>query len=561
VGAVGKIAGAWGLAVAVAALAAGAWPARAAASVTQTSVFQDPAVLGNPGEVREMRHLGVRVIRQFIRWSSFAPAPSSRRRPRFNAADPASYPGSDWRPYDLLVQAAANDGVALMLTVTGGAPQWADGPGEPLAARRDNLYAWRPNVSQFGQFVRAVAERYSGRYVPPGAAGPLPAVRYWEIYNEPNFGEDLAPQAIDGSRVLSAPTVYRAIVAAAWAALMATGHRHDTILLGGLAARGARLPPGPGAPQGLPGDFGTTKPLQFVRALYCLDDRYHEYRGAAARARGCPSTSAASRRFRAQNPGLFDASGFAIHPYPLGRDETVPPNRTSTPDPDDAALSQLPHLEAALDRVLRTYGSSVRMPLWNTEYGYITNPPNSGGVSPATQAYYLNWAEYLSWRDPRVRSFSQYLLEDPNPTEGTPEYGGFASGLVSFRGGPKPAYDAWRLPIFLPSTSARAGRPLWVWGCVRAAWYAFQDTHQPQRASIEFQPRGSARLTTLRTIVADGPSCYFNVPVRIPASGTVRLLYQYPPADARLYQAGLGGYLDPFAPAESRGVAVTVRAR
>ena len=34
-------------------------------------------------------------------------------------------------------------------------------------------------------------------------------------------------------------------------------------------------------------------------------------------------------------------------------------------------------------------------------------------VSPALAASYLNWAEYLTWRDPRIRSYDQYLLIDP----------------------------------------------------------------------------------------------------------------------------------------------------
>jgi len=536
-----------------------AWPQRAAASAEQVSIFQDGSVLGNPYQVQELRHLGVRVIRVFIRWSSFAPDPSSRRRPRFDAADPASYPAGVWDAYDQLDRAAADDDVGLLFTITGGAPQWATGPGAPpVVAHSNNLYAWRPSVRQFGQFVHAVGERYGGGYRPCRLCSPLPAVRYWEIYNEANFGEDLGPQAIDGSRVLTAPTIYRGIVAASWGALSATGHRHDTILLSGLAARGMDGRPRRGAPQGYPGNFGETKPLEFIRALYCVDSRYREYRGAAARTRGCPATRAAARRFRARNPGLFDASGFAIHPYPLGSDSDMPPNRTASPDPNYAALSQLPHMATLLDRVFRLYGSRAQLPIWNTEYGYLSYPPVKGGVSPATQALYLNWAEYLSWRNPRIRSFSQYLLTDPNPTVGVPEFGGFASGLLFFGGRPKPSYDAWRLPIFLPRTSAHAGQRLWVWGCVRPAYYAIVDTGAPQQAYIQFRASGGSAWTTLRTLTFTRSSCYFYVPVSLPSSGMVRLAYFYPAADPRLHPTILNTYIDPLAPAVSRSVAVTI---
>ena len=55
------------------------------------------------------------------------------------------------------------------------------------------------------------------------------------------------------------------------------------------------------------------KPLVFMRALYCVDSRYRQLRGYAAAVRGCPTTAAGSRRFRAQNPGLFSQSGIALH--------------------------------------------------------------------------------------------------------------------------------------------------------------------------------------------------------------------------------------------------------
>ncbi len=74
----------------------------------------------------------------------------------------------------------------------------------------------------------------------------------------------------------------------------------------------------------------------------------------------------------------------------------------------------------------------------------------------------------------------QYLLYDPNPRL-APEYGGFASGLIFYDGAVrKPGYDAYRLPLFLPSTTAKSARQsLEVWGCVRPAHYARLDTQAP----------------------------------------------------------------------------------
>jgi hypothetical protein len=540
------------------------WTPRAAASTSQMAILQDGSLNSNPGaELLDLRHLGVRIVRVFVRWSDFAPQPNSPRRPHFNATDPASYSAATWGPYDEIVRDAAADNMGVLLAVTAAAPKWADGPGEPAQAAKSVLYAWYPSPVQFGQFYRAVATRYSGHYVPCGPCGALPAVRYWEIYNEPNFGQDLGPQASNNSSYLIAPRLYRAILAAGWSALMATGHSHDTILMGGLAARGSQAPPGRFDPQGLPGQFGISRPLSFLRDLYCLTSRYRPYRGAAARLRGCPASKAASRRFRSQNPALFKLKGVAIHPYPLAGDSGLPPNRTTNTDPDNVTFPMMGEMAHALDRMLRAYGSGARLGVWDTEFGYLTNPPNHSGAfpSPANQAYYLNWAEYLSWRNARVQSFMQYLLEDPNPVVGTPEYGGFASGLEFYGGQPKPSYAAWILPLFLPGTTQRLGHGLQVWGCVRPAYYAFLDTHRPQQATIQFQRAGTSAWTAVRTLTFTNSNCYFDVTLAFPASGTVRLSYSYPPTDAKLSATTVAanGYVNPLAPALSRSVSITVK--
>ena len=79
---------------------------------------------------------------------------------------------------------------------------------------------------------------------------------YWGIWNEPNEGAWLNPQwrtVGRGGRVLIAPLLYRQLVDAAYSALRATGHAHDTILIGETASRGWIFP------------------IQFVQALYCVE--------------------------------------------------------------------------------------------------------------------------------------------------------------------------------------------------------------------------------------------------------------------------------------------------
>jgi hypothetical protein len=338
-------------------------------------------------------------------------------------------------------------------------------------------------------------------------------VSFWSIWNEPNYGVDLAPQAINNSAVEVSPRLYRGLVDAGWLALGASGHGADTILIGELAPRGQTL-------GGHPGNFDGMVPLRFLRAFYCVDSSLHLLRGAAAAGRGCPTDNSNPAGFVAAHPGLFKASGIAIHPYPQGN---LAPNVQAQFEPDYADLAAIPRLEATLDGIQAAYGSSVRFPLYSTEFGYQTNPPEPrlSAASPAIAAYFLNWAEYISWRNPRIRSFNQYLLTDPPA-------GNFASGLEFANGTPKPSYDAFRLPIYLPLTSLKRGDDAELWGCVRPARFARLDSGRAQLVRIEFAPASGGPMRTLRTVTLTDPHGYFDVRQRFPSSGLVKLAWSYP---------------------------------
>jgi hypothetical protein len=303
------------------------------------------------------------------------------------------------------------------------------------------------------------------------------------------------------------------------------------------------------------------KPLVFLRALYCVDSHYRRLRGYAAAVRGCPTTAAASRRFRAQNPALFSASGMALHFW----SRWYAPNVDFEHDPDYSGLPQVPHVEKVVDTIQRLYGSRTQFAFYNTEYGYITDPPNPDVgypghpfVSPTTAAYWLNWAEFIHWRDPRMRSFAQYVLAD-SPSLAPGPYVGWSSGLITYTGQQKPTYSAWRMPLYLPVTSTQPGHWLEVWGCLRPAPYAIADTGQPQTAEIQFAPSGSSDFTTVATAtVTSGSSCYFDRWIQFPGSGSVRLMWNYPAGDPLL------GSPDPTAtpaPLYSRTVQITLSAR
>jgi hypothetical protein len=522
--------------------------ALASASRGQMAIIEDdPAVMTDPaGTLAEFRALGASTVRVIFHWSLISPRPTAQHIPAgFDPSDPNAYPASGWVAYDQIVRDATATGMTVDFTLAGGAPRWAEGSGIPPQGA-DLYYAWKPNAKLYGQFVHAVGERYSGHFTPPGASAPLPAVRFWALWNEPNFGQDLAPQAIDGSRVSVAPMMYRALSDAGWAGLEQTGHGNDTILIGEFAARGQSGPVNRKHPQGLPGDYAQTKPLQFIRTLYCLGAGYRQLRGRYATARGCPAGARGSRGFRARNPVLFHATGVGDHPY-LG---DQPPSGGRW-DPDFATFPQLGHLERALDRVNRVYGSDKRYPIYSDEYGDITRPPQIGPyVSPTTAAYYLNWSEYLSWRNPRVASYAQYLLDDPMPHGNR---AGFATGLLTDKGMPKATYYAYRLPVYMPKTLLRRGRAAAVWGDVRPAHFAELDGGQVPTVAIQLQRHGRGPFMTITTVDVTNASGYFNVRAKFPASGNVRLAYSYPQFDP-LLPPGIAG-----STVESRLVWIRVR--
>jgi hypothetical protein len=250
-----------------------------------------------------------------------------------------------------------------------------------------------------------------------------------------------------------------------------------------------------------------------------VNANYQQLTGTEAQERGCPTTAPASAQFAAQNPGLFKAPGFAIHPYSF---TSLPPNVRIPDEPDYAELAALPTLEATLDRLQRVYGSSTKFPIWSTEFGYITNPPNPEySITPARAAYYLNWAEYITWEDPRLKSFDQFLISDPAGTKV------FATGLETSAGVQKPGLDAYRMPLYLPVTSGPAQHPLLVWGGVRPAPVIARQTHKRQQVELQFKPSGGT-FSTIDTVPVTNPRGYFEVRQQFPSSGTIRLRWAYP---------------------------------
>ena len=531
-----------GLVAAAAAVTAIAVPlaltaAPASASTNQISIIQEPGLIGNPGYFVPIAHsLGATTERMFIQWATIAPSPNATSEPKnFNASDPNAYPAQNWAIYDQAIKAAQSAGITVDLEVTGGSPRWASGKDYPKAStscwQHDVAYcAWKPNAAMYGQFVRAVTKRYDGSFKPTGASTALPAVHFWSFWNEPNFGQDLGPQATNGSTVPYAPQAYRALLAAGWKALQQSQpDARNTTLVGELAASGYPLHAA-GHPGKLPGNGSIYLALDFMRAVYCLSPSYHKLTGSTAKLYGCPTTGAAASKFRSQNPGLFNATGFAVHGYYSKQ----PPNQSpSSINPSYATFPVFKRVEAALDKATHAWGSGKHYPIYNDEYGYITSPPapkSKGDPSEATAAAELNQAEYISYKDPRIAAYGQYLINDPVP--GPQQVGGgFASGLYTSKGKPKQTLAAYRLPVWLPKASVKSGQSVEIWGGARPVALSSAGA---RTVSIQMQKGGKGSWTTIRTVNVAKRTGDFDIHSKLPYSGNLRLSYTYPQTETLL---------------------------
>src|SRR5262249_54977717 len=109
-----------------------------------------------------------------------------------------------------------------------------------------------------------------------------------------------------------------------------------------------------------------------------------------------------------------------------------------------------------LGLVKRYFG---KKPIWLTEYGYQSNPPDTFlGVPLKRQAEMINLAAMRVWRLPRITMLIQYLYRDEV------QLGRFQTGLVFANSRPKPALQAFKLPF---AEMSRHRRRTVLWGQIR----------------------------------------------------------------------------------------------
>jgi hypothetical protein len=273
---------------------------------------------------------------------------------------------------DDLARNAQKRGILLMITIWG-TPKWANGGRGPTVPPR--------NLADLRDFARAIADRYSGRH-----AG-YPYVGRYSIWNEPNLEIFLSPQFDKTGKIVS-PRTYAGLYKAGYNGIKAANSK-ALIAIGETSNQGRDRPARNGVSD-------SVAPATFARLL-------------------------------AQHKGLrFDA--YATHPYPT-YPNLPPTQKVRWPN---VTLSQLSRFEKSIDR----WFGRADVPIWITEYGYQTKPPDPIGVTAAQQAAYLTRVIKQLRANPRVHLFIWFVFRDS-------KHGLWQSGLFDERGRMRPSYKTF----------------------------------------------------------------------------------------------------------------------
>jgi hypothetical protein len=410
-----------GLSTVLAILALAAAAAPASADHTEATIF-DPGGIVNPGlsaayrtrTLDRISNLGADTVRVLVPWRWIAPQPDRLLAPAgFDPSDPGDYPQRSFDALDQIVREAQTQDLRVLMTPTGPAPNWASG-----SAVNDHV---KPDADQFGKFVEALGNRYSGCTAAScESSSPPPRVTFWSVWNEPNLALFLRPQYVHGRPVSG--RIYRRLYLAARRGLRDSGHASDPVLIGETApSRGAV----------------STAPIDFLRQVLCLNRGFQRRRGCAP----------------------LKAAGWAQHPYTPGVAPWQRPRSSS-----GISIGSLDRLVRAL-RLAAGAGATVgRLPVYVTEFGIESHPKPSAlfGLSQQRQVEYLGIAELLLYRDPWVRSYSQYLMGDDagNPLDHLT----FNTGLRFSDDRPKLAYSAFPITVAVRRTGSGGVE---IWGHLR----------------------------------------------------------------------------------------------
>jgi hypothetical protein len=353
---------------------------RTAARSFSVGIYDDGMTLANPEKGFPILHnLRAQVVRITLWWGG--PIGVAKTRP-LNPTNPAD-PAYDWAVYDRAMQYAAKYNIKVLFSIVG-TPSWANG-------RRAYRYA-PTNPLDLQKFAAAAAKRYSGTFK-DADGNVLPAAHLWLAWNEPNNPVFLYPQyrKLHGRWFPQSAYSYVRICNAIWTGVHSVQQSAAKVACGGTDPRGNNR-------------AGSTRasisPLVFLRYV----KKYHLRH--------------------------FDA--WAHHPY-ASRPTQTP---TSKPNARDKSTVILGNISVLVKELTRLYG---KKPLWITEYGYQTRPPDrTFGVAWKTQAKYLAQAYSIARKNPRIQMMIWFLVKDES------RLAGWQSGFFSAAGKRKPSYYTFR---------------------------------------------------------------------------------------------------------------------
>jgi hypothetical protein len=424
-----------------------------ASSASAYSTFRlgihEPDAAGvDGGQYDAIRDANADLSRITIYWSRMVPS-GTEKPAGFDARNPNS-PGYDWSLLDNFVRSMKARGVEPFIT-TLEAPAWAEGDNASDRAKRFGFAGtYRVNAKDFGDYMHAMATRYSGSFK-DASGNTLPRVKYFQIWNEPNFSQYLVSK-----RKSDIPLVYAKMLNAAYDEVKGVS-RSNVVMTAGLG------------PYGNNGAATDVEPQVFMRSLLCLTGR-------------------GGKNLRDNKRCKYPRAKFDVwtqHPYTFGGTPT-----SSAGNADSAALGDMPAVRRTLDYAIkvRNVSGNRRPALWVTEFGWFANPPgvvNGGrqlGLPPAKQAAYLSETAYRLWKL-RFGALVWYGLHDQTTHE-------FPSGLYQGSGvtSPRPALEAFKFPFYADHTS----RGVLFWGLV----------HNGGRTTVRIEKQsgsGFKRVVDLRT--------------------------------------------------------------
>jgi hypothetical protein len=379
--------------------------------VTDPNYFSaDPAERAMRFDASVDVHAGV--ARIDVLWGHYV----GTQRPA-NPTDPND-PGYDFTALDAPIRDASARGLDILLTVYH-APDWAEGPNRPEGDDDVPSGTWKPNPQDFADFGTALATRYSGSFVPASGGDPLPEVRHFEAWNEENLWAYLTPQ-YDGKEFVAGDH-YRRLINAFYDAIHNVNDK-ARVLIGG------------NAPYGDPPGALRTRPLIFLRDLFCLTPKLEPT--------SCP------------DPVKFDI--LAVLPINLSGGPTqsaISPDDVTTPDVPNAVK-----VLRAAEKAKTIAGKRHRV--WATEFWWQAYPgdPNPNGLTLRQQAKYVEQSLYLFWKAGTDVAINYEVCDTPFPD---PEGNLLHTGLFLADCSPKLAATAFRFPFVLDRKSKSK---VSVWG-------------------------------------------------------------------------------------------------